>query len=316
MRTVTDTINNVSSAIARVIQPMLVDAIFDDFALLAIMEQRGKVNMPPEGGYDITWPVVSGKLRTGTYQGLYHFPGQEAKVFDRASLEWKNAFADVVVSGPDALRARGPYAAFQLTDGLKQTAKMSISDEMGSQIYADGSGTNFDGTAAAIDDGTFNSSYAGIPRTAFAGWRSYVNGTGAAFSFPFLTSQQTKVTIGNDSVDLIMTTQELWNSANNRAQAHQIFDRGDGRNRVAALGFQVVQNLNAAIVPDSKCSSGHMWGINTDYVEMTVMQDRMWAWTGWDRIPGSDGYQAQFLLMANFMFKAPRMFFRLYNVTE
>lgn len=310
----TQTLDNVGAAITSVIQPYLVDVTFEDFALLAIMEEKGKV-VQPDPSADISWPVVVDKLNTGVYSGLKRFPGQEKTIFDRAVLQWKNAYCDVVVSGPDALRARGAYAAFQLTDALKQAARMSIADEMGTQIYAAGDGDNWDGLRIAVDDGVLYTTYAGITRANVTGWNSYVSSTAAPFTLPLMTTALGEVTFGNDSPDLAITTQTIWNSAQNRAQAHQVFDRNDSRNNVAYLGFRVISHLGCDIVHDAKCPSTHMFGVHTEYSEMAVMPDRVWSWTGWERINGSDGFSAQFLLMGNWMIKSPRNFFKLSNLT-
>src|SRR6266571_4226096 len=150
------------------------------------MEDRGNVTTP-DPSFDLSWPVVADKLNTGTYKGVFRFPGQEKTVFDRTTLPWKQAYCDVLVSGADVMKARGPYAAFQLTDGLKQAARMSIADEMGKQIYSDGTGTDFDGIVIGADDGVLYPTYAGIARSSLVGWRAYVNGASVPFTLPYLT---------------------------------------------------------------------------------------------------------------------------------
>lgn len=312
-------LDNVGAAISEVIQPFIEDVTFTDFALLAWAETNGRV-MKQDPSIDITWPIVSDKINTGTYRGFFKFPGMEKKVFDKAKVEWKQAYADFAVSAYDALRARGPYAAYVLTDAIKQNAKMSIAEEMGRQIYANGltnGGLDFDGLVLGSDDGTIYPIYAGLTRSEadLPGWNGYNDGLGKPISFPLWVEAQGECTFGQSAPDLAITTQTLWNSLHNRAQAQQIFSKNNGGNSIAAMGFTVIENMGCSLVHDAQCPAGHMFGITSDSFEMIVMPDRVWSFTGWEKVPGSDGYQAQFLLMANFTWKRPRQLFKLYNLT-
>ena len=310
MSTLTQTIDNVGAAITEHIQPYLVDLMYDDFALFAIAEEMGRVKIG-DPSRALSWPVVTGKLNTGTYAGAFRYPGLEKQIFDRAVLPWRNAYCDMVLSGPDVMRARGPYAAFELIKAMKQAGRMAIADETGKQIYNDGSGTDFDGSVAAIDDGVLYPSYANLPRSGMpTGWQAYVNGTVAAPTFPYLTTAIGKTRIGNSKVDLVTTTQDIWNEFQNRAQTQQQF----GQSRAVNLGFETIRHMSTDIVHDAKCPDGHIFGFTMDQFEVQVMPDRMWSFTGFRDVPGADAVEAQYLLMGNFEFMAPRQYFKLYNV--
>lgn len=310
-------LDNVNAAISQVIQPYIEDVTFSDIALLAVLESRGRV-MQQDPSIDITWPIVVDKLNTGTYRGFFKFPGVEKKVFDKATVEWKQSFCDFAISAFDALRARGPYAAYQLTDGLKNNAKMSIAEFMGKQVYANGqtnNGLDFDGLEIGADNGDTYATYATIARSSVPGWKGYNDLTGKPISFPLHVEAQGNCTFGNTRPDLAITTQTLWNSLQNRASAQQIFDAGNTGNAVANLGFDVIKNVGCAIMHDAQVASGRMYGITTENVELVVMPDRVWAFKDYREVPGTDGYQAQFLFMGNFTFKQPRTLYKLGNLT-
>lgn len=310
-------LDNVNAAISEVIQPYIEDVVFQESALLSWSEQNGRV-LTQDPSIDLTWPIVTDRLNTGTYRGFFKFPGQEKKVFDKAKVEWKQSYCDFALSAYDALRARGQYAAFQLADALKQNAKMSISELMGRQIYANGltnSGLDFDGIEIGSDDGTLYPTYATVTRTSVPGYKGYNQGTGQPISFTLLTTAQGNCTIGNSKPDIGITTQSLWNVLQNRAVSQQIFDSGNGNNGVAAMGFSVIKNIDTSYIHDAACPEGTVYGITSDSMEMVVMPDRVWSFTGWEKIPGHDGYEAQFLFMGNFCFKRPRQLFKLYNLT-
>ena len=310
-------LDNVNAAIAQVIQPYIEDVTFTDIALMAVLESTGRV-MQQDPSLDITWPITKDKLNTGTYRGFFKFPGQEKQVFDKATVDWKQAYCDFAISAYDALRARGPYAAYQLSDGLKNNAKMSIAEFIGKQCYANGktnAGLDFDGLEIGADNGDTYATYATIARSAIPGWKGYNDLVGKPVSFALHTEAQGNCTFGNSRPDLAITTQTLWNSLHGRAQAQQIFDAGNTGNQVANLGFDVLRNIGCSITHDAQCPSGRMYGITTDKMELIVMPDRVWSFTGYQQVPGADGYQAQFLFMGNFTFKAPRQLYKLGNLT-
>lgn len=314
---ITNGLDNVGATVGRVIEPYLVDVAFSQNAAFSILYAKGRI-MEHDPGFDITWSVMTDKLNSGTYKGIFKFPGQEKNIFRPATVEFKQAYADAVISGRQALLARGPYAAWKLADGIKQAAKMSVMDEMGKQFYADGYGNgsaDFDGTSVAIDDGSLYSTYATIPRASVPGWNSPTDSTGGPFTFPAMTHMQTRATVGADSPDLAITDPTTWEEAANRISSQQIFDKNSGDNEVANLGFRVISNLGCNLVYDAASPAGELRGYNTEYMQFSILKDRVWSWTGWEKIPGTDGYQGQFLLMGNFQFKAPRMFFAMYNLT-
>lgn len=310
----TATLNNVGAAITSVIQPQIEDAVYDNYAAFAVLEAKGHI-VQPDPSYDISWPIVVDMMNRGTYSGMGDFPGLEKEVFTRMVLPWKNAYVDCAVAGPDLARASGPYAAFQLADALKQNMMMTIMDYTGELFYGDGSGTTFDGTANGIDDGTLFATYAGQSRTTYPKLKGVVDGAGATFTLPFLTKLQGQTRIGQSRVDLIVTTQEIWDAAQNRAQTQQTFTKNDERNNVARLGFTVVSHMGADIVDDSKVPSGTIIGLNTDHVRVFVHKERMWAFTGWKDVPRGDGALGAMLLMGNVGVLNPRMNFKAYSVT-
>jgi hypothetical protein len=312
--TITNGLDNVGSAVGRVIQPYLVDVAFTSSALFSYLDSHNKL-MECDPNFDLTWAVMVDKANGGMYSGLGRFANSEKQLFRPATVTWKQAYSEVVVTRIDALRARGPASSFTLSEALKQAAKMKIVDIMGEQIFSDGTGVNMDGSAVAIDDGTFYPTYATIPRASVDGWQSFVDVTGGSFNFAAMTHGQTRARRGNDSPDLAITTPTIWETAANRISTQQIFDKNSGNNEIAELGYRVISNLGCNLVDDAKCPAGQMNGYNTEYMQFCIMQDGAWNWTGWDRIPGTDGYAAQFLLIGNFEFLAPWAFFSLYNLT-
>lgn len=313
-RTITRVIDNMRSAIEDTVEPFLQDLIFQAFPTLAILEQKGRV-VQHDPGAALSWSLVIAKADSGAYTGAFRFPQQEKQLFDKATLEWKNLYANTVVPGPDIMRARGPHASFQLTEGVQKVLTASIVETTGKQLYGDGTGPNLDGFLIAYDNGTLYPTYAGVPRSAVPGMAGYVDGAGATMTVPYLIDAMGQANQGAAQTDLITTTQDLWNSVQNRAMSQQVFHQGDMNNNVAKLGFDSVRVLRADVVYEAQCPAGNVLGHSTDNLELAVMPDRIWAFQGIEKIPGSDAYDFTNLFMGNLLNYAPRESFRLYSVT-
>ena len=298
------------------IQPKVVDQIFTDNPLYATLEANERVTM--RGGESISWPVMYDKLNAGSYRGMTPFPSQEKNISKRATLEWKQAYVDVVVSAYDANRARGPLAVMELVDELRQAATLAASDFMGFQVYGDGSGNgslDLDGARAAFDDGVLYDSYAGFSRASNPWWKGNVDSTGGAISKSGMNDSYGDATIGNAHPNIMTTTQRIWNRVWDTVIEQQRYEAGNESNRTAKLGFDAIRFNGADIVHDSHCPGGNMWYWNTDYIEMRVQEGRMFDWTGWKTPTNQDGQQGQLLFMGNFCFTSPRMFARDTGIT-
>ncbi len=312
-RTISQVIDNVRSAIETVIEPFLQDVVFQAFPTLAVVEQKGQV-MQHDPSAALAWSLIIAKADSGSYAGATRFPAREKQLFDKAVLEWKNLYADTVVSGPDLMRARGPYASFELTSGIEKVLKASITEETGKQMYSDGAGTDFDGFLITNDDGVLYPTYAGVPRASVAGMAAFVDGAGAAMTVPLIINAIGKSTFGQSKPDLLTTTQALWDSLQNRLIT-QTFYAGNETNAAAKLGFNSVRVLSADVVYEPMCPAGNVFGHATENIELAVMPDRMWSFQGVEKVPGSDAYELTCLFMGNVINRAPREAFRLYSIT-
>jgi hypothetical protein len=120
---------------------------------------------------------------------------------------------------------------------------------------------------------------------------------------------------GASHVNLITTTQALWDAVQNRAMTQQVFYSGNEQNNAAKLGFSSVRVLDADIVYEAQLPAGNVFGHNTANLELAVMPDRVWAFQGIEKVPGADAYDFTSLFMGNLMNMASRESFRLYSVT-
>src|SRR5438132_12856996 len=119
------------------------------------------------------------------------------------------------------------YVETKLVNASGKMAKL-----LGTDQFLDGQGTNssiinLDGLQAAIDDGTTYTAYAGVTRTDIAsGANVGINGYKASAATLSLAAVQTAygaTWFGNEHVDLMPTTQVVWDVLWNKLQPQQRF---------------------------------------------------------------------------------------------
>ena len=132
---------------------------------------------------------------------------------------------------------------------------------------------------------------------------------------PYIIDAIGRCNKGSSGVDVITTTQVLWDAVQNRAMSQQVFYQGNEQNNMAKLGFKAIRVLDADIVYEPQCPTGNVFGHTVDNLELAVMPGRMWAFQGIEKVSGMDAYDFTSLFMGNLMALAPWQSFRLYGVT-
>ncbi len=201
---------------------------------------------------------------------------------------------------------------------------------------------SFDGLLAWIDDGSSFGSYSsatnasrsfaavgGITRsdlvatnsTADAtpvanigGLNAYVDRAFNTFTLADLNVAYGNAQFGNDSVDMIVGTQNGYNKVWNATQPMQRW-MGNQDSDLAKVGFKTFQFNGADVVVDKYAPANVMWGLNTDYMEFYVSDDPsfQFGFTGFKEAQNTIDVSAQSLISANLVIPNPRAFFKLYG---
>ena len=111
-------------------------------------------------------------------------------------------------------------------------------------------------------------------------------------------------TIDNDQPDLIVTTQAIYDAYETSLQANKRFAGADD---IANAGFGSLRFKNASVVVDSHCPAGHMYFLNTNYLDFKIHQDRNFAFEDFKRLEGSDNLQSRLFWMGQLVCSNPRM---------
>lgn len=109
-----------------------------------------------------------------------------------------------------------------------------------------------------------------------------------------MTEMYGALTVDNDQPDLIVTTQVIFDAYESSLQANK---RWAGDSTLADAGFQTLSFKGATIVVDSHCPSGHMYMLNTRYLDFKVHNKRNFAFEPFRRQEGNDVMQARVFWM-------------------
>ena len=136
----------------------------------------------------------------------------------------------------------------------------------------------------------------------FSAFTSTTNGV--ANGVKAMTRMYGACTVDNDQPDLIVTTQAIFDAYENSLQANKRFD-GDAT--LADAGFQSLRFKGATVVVDSHCPAGHMYFLNTDYLDFKVHSKRNFAFEDFKTVEYADKMQSRIFWMGELTCTNPRM---------
>lgn len=322
-------INNLLSTTLDAKLPRITENFFNTNALIQRLLQRasaGETTVRYEGGAEIRSPIIYNGLPSGSYGKGDTFGTTFTEFMTDLQFQWRRVRSEINVDHMDVRRNMGSAAQIlNYVEVLAKNAVMSLKNELGNEIFSDGTGNNgknIDGLLNAIDDGTNYSSYGGITRTSTVGdpgnaIKANLNSTGGVFSFPMINTAWGNVRFDDAKVDLIVTTQTLWNRFWERSQPADRNAPGPLRE----VGFETIKFNGAEVVVDSHCASGSIFGLNTAFCELWLMEGadfiRRGEAFGENGFPvfNQDAFVDQLIVYLDFIVPGPRFSFQIQNVT-
>jgi len=151
--------------------------------------------------------------------------------------------------------------------------------------------------------GTF-ASFSSAPESPATFAECVKTGEGVANIVQKMTRMYGACTIDNDQPNLIVTTQVLYDAYESSLQGNKRFD-GDAS--LADAGFQSLRFKGASVTVDSHCDDGHMYFLNTKYLDFKVHSKRNFALEDFKQLEGKDALQARIFWMGQLVCTAPRM---------
>ena len=119
-----------------------------------------------------------------------------------------------------------------------------------------------------------------------------------------MTQMYQACSIDNDQPDIIITTPVLYSAYETALQANK---RWEGNATDGDAGFQSLRFKGASVYADSHCPDGHMYFLNSRYLDFKVHSKRNFAFEDFRPMEVKDGIQARIFWMGQLTTSNPRM---------
>lgn len=298
--------------------PTLVDNVYNASVLLSVLDSQERITA--RGGLQIEQPYLFGKAPGGSYAGSETLDTTSKKTTSMLQLKWKQYYSTLSIDGITRLQASGYDAVFDIVDIRMQSAELRLKDDMGKDIFLDGTGNNskaLDGFDIAL---ATTGSYGGISRTADAEGtvlQSNVDAVGGVVTLPAVQKQWGAATHSSVHPNMLIATQDVWNGMWNRLQPQQRFPTGPLAEQIAQAGFSTIMFNNVPLVVDESAPSGWLLGINTEYLHFVAMEARANIEVSGPIEPSNQDAKVWKLMWAgNLCVSGPRMFFKMSGLTS
>ena len=127
---------------------------------------------------------------------------------------------------------------------------------------------------------------------------------GIADGIKAMTRMYNACSIDSDTPDLIITTDTIKSAYESALQGNTRFD---GSSKLADAGFESLAFKGASLVSDSHCPAGHMYFLNTRYLDFKVQKDNMFRLEEFRPLESQYGLQARIFWLGNLVCSNPRM---------
>jgi hypothetical protein len=316
------TYDDISSKTNKFIVPRLVDSVYKASPLFTRLRTNNMERF--EGGTSIRHPLMYAELKGGAFSRGGTFDTSYVQTDTALEVNVKYYYVNATLFGTDNVLNRGPEAAMSYVESKMVNAAGKMAKLLGTDIFLDGQGTGsttiqLDGMAASVDDGNQFSSYAGLTRSDIAtGANTGINAYYKSVVTMALSDVQTAfgaTWFGSEHVDLIVTTQTIWDIFWNKIQPQQRFV--EESSDVAKIGFQSLKYNGASVTVDQYCPATKMYGLNTKYIQfwISTLPKYQFGFTGWKEAQNTDDVAGQYLFAGNLLNVAPRLMFQLTGIT-
>lgn len=315
--------DDVTSKTNKFIVPRMVDTVYKSSPVFTRLRTRNMERF--EGGTSIRHPIMYAELKGGAFTRGGSFDTSYVQTDTALEVLVKYYYVNVTLFGTDNVLNRGPEAAMSYVETKMVNASGKMAKLLGTDIFLDGQGTDssaiqLDGLEASIDDGTNFASYGGVTRSDIAtGANVGINAFVSTKNTLALADVQTAygaTWFGNEHIDLVATTQPVWDIFWSKIQPQQRFMEQD--TDVAKIGFQSLRFNGASVTVDQYCPIGKMWGLNTKYLQfwITTYAKYQFGFSGWKEAQNSDDVAGQYFFGGNLLNVAPRLMFQIKGINS
>jgi len=285
--------DSIASTTLKNYMPRLVDNIFTARPLFFFLKENNQVRLI-DGAHKIVVPLVYGVNGSAGSYATYdtiNVANAQTDSISAAEYTWKQYAVSVAISGLEEKQNSGVEQIIDLLESKVMIAEETAAEKLDQMFFLDGTGnSNKDwlGLAAIVlASGTLG----GIDGTANTYWRSYVDSTAAALTLAQMTTAYNTTSVGADQINLILTTQALFEKYESLLQPQLRFTD----TKMADGGFQNLLFKGAPLTYDGYCQSGVVYFLNGRYLRLVGHRDQWFESTPFVKPRDQDAKYAQIL---------------------
>ena len=266
--------------------PAVIDGVLNSNVFTARLFQR---DVKTWSGRQIVVPLkVTKPTNGGSFDGVGSFDTALQSTRVRQTFTHAQNYQSVVVSGSEASLNKTDGEVLDLIKVTMEESQNALIDNIGSQIYGIGAGSDIQGLGAIVDAGTNTSTYGGLTRTTYPQVNATVTAAGGgALSFTNLATVFTGASAAGSRrqrPSLIVTTETVYNLAESlytptttanydalspvqiTAYSKPGTTFADGQSLKGHAGYEALRWRGVPIVADEKCDSGVVFELNEEYL--------------------------------------------------
>jgi hypothetical protein len=249
--------------------PKLVDNVMLSNALLYSLE-KNKGLETVDGGVDIRVPVRYARYSArGWYAGAESQSTSYNEKKTALVFDWKQFYVNITISGLDKLKNQGESKVIDHVRSEVESAEEDLRDSFGTGLYSNGS-TDPKSIVGLRGFLSTSATYGGISQSSESWLQSNIDSTTTTNSLAKMQERYETAQFNNEMIDLILTTQTLFNGYWGLLQPQQRFSDGD----TAKAGFKNLLFNGATVLKDDYCPSSNMIFLNTKHLKLYSHKDR------------------------------------------
>ena len=327
--------NNVveSSFVTNVTQDRFIPKLVDNILAGNVLTMRLSRNRARQwsSGHEIVQPTfIIASTTGGSYSGFDTFTTTQETKTDVAKFRISQLYWNVALSGRQLALNQGESKVLDLVATEMDIAQKSLQDELGNQLYSDGTGnSNKDllGLQAMVDDSTSVTTYGALSRSTYSTWRATRTAQSGSLALSDLAADFDAAQIGSDMPTLMITTPAAWTLYEALLTPTVSANFGVGEFRLTPEGGRSISNLGGnqgfralafrgiPVVADEKCTSQNLYTLNENHINwwnvspdptMGRSVNRGFQWTGFKEPVNQDGVAGQLLFYGQLTSDSPR----------
>ena len=259
----------------------LTDNVQNSHPLLQILKERGNI-IKEDGGTSFQENLTYAANGTVQAQGEYDtFNTTPQDVISAADFAQKIITGTISMSSLELKQNAGSRKIINLMDSKMRNLEISLKNEMGTQIYGDGTGTSgkdIGGLQYLVADAPTTGTVGGINRANYSFWRNQlydfsvegVTSSATTIESSMQTLYQDCLVQNSEQPDLIMADRIYYDYFfDSQLAIKRIVNDDSGANG----GFKTLAWNGAKVVYDVNAPSEHMYFLNTKYLFLKHLGD-------------------------------------------